>query len=788
MTTPHGVASGGTRAEELIHREQVKLLFGGLPLVLPGSVAVALVLAWAHSGYIHSGILTTWLAILILVSIARTLLNAAYHRRPPADDAHRWERRFLVGAVASGVVWGSAGLLLFTPGDFSRQAFLTLVLAGMAGGSLATLAPSWGSSASFISLCLLPLGIRHLAHGGELSLAVAAMVALYYSIMLLNARRMHNNLLLNTALRIEAAVREEALRESEERYRLIFSHSPLGMLHYDRNGVMLDCNEAFVGIVGSSRRQIIGLDMPGTLRDERLKAALRDSLASGQGYYEGIYKSLTAVKSTPIRGFFSGVRNIGGEIIAGVGIVEDFTERKAAEALIRRQAHYDTLTELPNRRLLLERLQLTLERSRRSGQLGALLFIDLDRFKRINDSLGHPVGDALLQETARRLPTCIRHQDIAARLGGDEFVVLLDDLGADQEIAAREAQQVAERVRAALSQPYSPFGQRLHVTPSIGIALFPAGEDSADDVLRAADTAMYRAKTDGRDAIRFFRPSMQRAADERLRLETDLRQAMEARRFTLHYQPQFDADRRVIGAEALLRWQREDGVYMPPALFIPVAEDIGLIQYIGDWVLEESCRQLREWDDRGLSGRLAGLSVNISPVQFLQPGFVDRVREVLAERDVDPARLEVELTEGVMLADTEGVAERMRALQALGVRISIDDFGTGYSSLAYLKRLPLRRLKIDQSFVRGIPGDRNNAAIVETILGMAAHLDLEVVAEGVETTAEFEFLRAHGCGAFQGYYLGQPGTAAELERRVQGQSASARQPAKAPPSPSSSSK
>jgi EAL domain-containing protein (putative c-di-GMP-specific phosphodiesterase class I) len=245
---------------------------------------------------------------------------------------------------------------------------------------------------------------------------------------------------------------------------------------------------------------------------------------------------------------------------------------------------------------------------------------------------------------------------------------LLDDLG-------------AERVRATLSHPYSPFGQRLHVTPSIGIVLFSAGEDSADDVLRAAD--------------------------ERLRLETDLRQAMEARRFTLHYQLQFDADRRVIGAEALLRWQREDGVYMPPTLFIPVAEDIGLIQHIGDWVLEESCRQLREWDDRGRSGWLAGLSVNISPVQFLQPGFVSRVSEVLADQDVVPARLEVDLTEGVMLADTEGVAERMRA---------------------------------------------------------------------------------HGCGAFQGYYLGQPGTAAELERRVQGQSVSARQPAKAPPSPSSNSK
>jgi diguanylate cyclase (GGDEF)-like protein/PAS domain S-box-containing protein len=788
MTTTPVVASGGTRAGELIHREQVKLLFGGLPLVLPGSVAVALVLAWALRGYIDGGVLAAWLAVLILISIARTLLNAAYHRRPPADDAHRWERRFLVGAIASGVVWGSAGLLLFTPGDFSRQAFLTLVLAGMAGGSLTTLAPSWRSSASFISLCLLPLGVRHLAHGGELSLAVAAMVVLYYSIMLLNARRMHNNLLLNTALRIEAAVREAALRESEERYRLIFSHSPLGMLHYDRNGLLLDCNEAFVGIIGSTREQLIGLDMPGMLRDERLKAAIRDSLTRGQGYYEGVYESLTAVKSTPVRGFFSGVRNIGGEIIAGVGIVEDFTERKAAEALIRRQAHYDTLTELPNRRLLLERLQLTLERSRHAGNLGALLFIDLDRFKRINDSLGHPVGDALLQETARRLPTCIRHQDTAARLGGDEFVVLLDDLGGEPELAAQEAQQVAERVRTTLSHPYSTFGQRLHVTPSIGIALFPGGGESADEVLRAADTAMYRAKTDGRDAIRFFRPSMQRAADERLRLENELRHAMEARRFALHYQPQFDAGARIIGAEALLRWQREDGVYIPPALFIPVAEDSGLIQNIGDWVLEEACRQLREWDDRGLSDRLAGLSVNISPVQFLQPGFVSRVREVLENRNVDPARLEVELTEGVMLADTEGVAERMRALEALGVRISIDDFGTGYSSLGYLKRLPLSRLKIDQSFVRGIPQDRNNAAIVETILGMAAHLDLEVVAEGVETTAEFEFLCTHGCQAFQGYYLGQPGSAAELERRVRDQSAPAMQPVKSSPSPSSSSK
>jgi len=439
------------------------------------------------------------------------------------------------------------------------------------------------------------------------------------------------------------------------------------------------------------------------------------------------------------------------------GTLRDISERKLAEAHIERLAYYDALTDLPNRRLLTDHLERDLARARRHKHFGAMLFLDLDRFKNINDSLGHHVGDALLQEVARRLASDLRLEDTVSRLGGDEFVMLLSEMGDEPSNAASQAQTKAEQVQQNLSKPYKILGHDLHITPSIGVAIFPSDDDpneNSNDILRHADTAMYRAKDDGRDSIRFFLPSMQAAADQRLGIEKDLRFALERQEMMLYFQPQVDRDGRIVGAETLLRWKQPEKGFISPADFIPVAEATGLILPIGLWVLKMSCLQIKAWTDQGLS--IGHLAVNVSPRQFRQPDFIRQIYQVIAETGADPQQLGLELTEGIVIDNISDTIEKMQALKRMGVELSIDDFGTGYSSLAYLKKLPLDIIKIDQSFVRDIQTDESDAAIVETIISMAHHLDLKVIAEGVETDFEYDFLNQRNCGGYQGYYFSRP--------------------------------
>lgn len=435
---------------------------------------------------------------------------------------------------------------------------------------------------------------------------------------------------------------------------------------------------------------------------------------------------------------------------------EDITERRKAAELIEHQATFDTLTDLPNRRLLLDRLMQALARCRRHGHQGALLFLDLDQFKHINDSLGHPVGDALLQEVSRRLKKSLREEDTSARLGGDEFVVLFSELNDNPKQAAQQAQAGAEKIQSRLAAPYTIHNHELHITASIGIAMFPMKDEDADDIVKYADTAMYRAKEAGRNTIRFFLPSMQLAAQERLRLQNDLRQALLRNELQLHFQPQVDTYGNIIGAEALLRWQHPERGNIAPICFIPMAEETGQILTLGEWVLESALYRLKAWTDNIAESSLRNLAINVSPRQFRQEDFALQVKRILDLTGADPHRLTLELTEGILLENLEDTTHKMRTLKRLGIRFSIDDFGTGYSSLAYLKRLPLDEIKIDRSFVCDITTDPSDANLVETIITMAEHLGLEVVAEGVETEEQLEFLRGKGCRIFQGYYFSKP--------------------------------
>jgi diguanylate cyclase (GGDEF)-like protein len=425
-------------------------------------------------------------------------------------------------------------------------------------------------------------------------------------------------------------------------------------------------------------------------------------------------------------------------------------ERKNAEEYIMRLGYYDSLTDLPNRRLLLEHLDKELARIVRQDGYDAVLFLDLDHFKTLNDALGHEIGDELLRQVAQRLRQCIREEDTAARLGGDEFVVLLCGSAADAENIDSLALNLGQRIQETLGMPYMLQGYEHHVTPSIGISVFPQGQTSANEILRQADTAMYSAKTGGRNTICFYHADMQKKADQRLEIEKDLRSALAQQQFKLYYQPQFDLNGHILGAEALLRWEHPRKGTVFPAEFIAIAEETGLILSIGAWVLREACRQIKQWP------ALPHLSINISPRDFRQTDFIERLKKIFADAGASPQHLILELTENCLIENTEANIAKMKTLQQMNIGISIDDFGTGYSSLAYLKSLPLNQLKIDQSFIRDICIDQNDAVIVETIILMAGSLGLNVIAEGVENEAQFLFLKQRGCTVFQGYFFSKP--------------------------------
>ena len=447
--------------------------------------------------------------------------------------------------------------------------------------------------------------------------------------------------------------------------------------------------------------------------------------------------------------------------VLGMGI-----SRRQVEAKIKHQAYHDVLTDLPNRSLLLDRMEQALANAKRHRHLGALLFLDLDHFKNINDSLGHLVGDELLREVAGRLRAGLREADTVARLGGDEFVVLSSEVYDKRDMAVAHAQSVAKKLLTLLATPFPIQGDELHVTASIGIVLFPQDHKHAADILKHADTAMYQAKRIGRNNYRFFSPVMQHAAEKRLSLQNELRQALRRNELHLYFQPQVNADGEINGAETLLRWAHPQRGITSPTEFIPAAEETDLILSIGEWVLRNACARIVTWGKAGISVKEQHLAINVSPRQFHQTDFVDQIKRICIETGCDPSLLELELTEGVLLADVEDAIKKMQALKALGIRFSIDDFGTGYSSLAYLKRLPLDKLKIDRSFVRDIVTDPNDAAIADTIIAIAHHLELEVIAEGVESIEQFDFLRARSCTGYQGYYFSRPLTLDDYLRRL----------------------
>jgi len=560
----------------------------------------------------------------------------------------------------------------------------------------------------------------------------------------------------------------EERQRTDEQLRIAASafESQEGMFVTTPDGIILRVNQAFSDLTGYAAEEAIG-QTPALLKSGRHDAEFYRRLWAAlthDGYWQGeIWNRRKDGTPFPAWQTITAVTAEGGRVTHYVSTFSDITQNKQAEAEIQRLAYYDHVTQLPNRRLLLDRLGHALASSARDGRHGAILFIDLDHFKTLNDIRGHEVGDLLLKEVAQRLLACVHEGDSVARLGGDEFVIMLEGLSEDRRTAATQTEMVGEKIRDALGQPFVLDGAAdYRCTASIGVDLFSGHRDAIDDLLKHADVAMYQAKAAGRNAIHFFDPAMQATLEARATLEDDLRRALSLGQFELYYQAQVYGSGDVLGAEVLLRWNHPERGLVSPANFIPLAEETGLIVPIGHWVLETACHRLKLWERDAATAGLQ-LAVNVSPRQFRQPDFVDRVQAMLIRTGANPARLKLELTESVVLDNVSGTIDKMNALKAFGVAFSMDDFGTGYSSLSYLKLLPLDQLKIDRSFVRDIATDPGDAVIVRTIIGMAGSLGLKVIAEGVETEEQRDFLDHHGCPVFQGYLFSRPLPLAEFE-------------------------
>jgi diguanylate cyclase (GGDEF)-like protein/PAS domain S-box-containing protein len=560
----------------------------------------------------------------------------------------------------------------------------------------------------------------------------------------------------------QRAVALEQLRESEERYASTVELAAIGISHVDPDGRFIHVNQQLCDMLGYGRDELLRVTVQDVSHPDDLAVTSmgRDRLRAGEIDSFKTEKRYLRKDGNPIwvRITIALKRGANGQPLYDISIVEDISEQKRAEERIRFLATHDEMTQLPNRSMFGQLLGHAIETAVRHDTQLAVLFIDLDRFKIVNDSLGHEAGDSLLKEMATRFRSCLRGSDVVARLGGDEFVVLVEQTHGHEDAAG-----VARKLLSAAIQPVEILGQECRVTASVGIAMYPSDARDAQSLMKNADIAMYVAKEEGKNNFQFYSQTVSALHVGRLQLETNLRSALERNEFTLHYQPKLALRTgEVSGVEALIRWWNPDLGAVPPAQFIPLAEDSGLIAAIGKWVLRTACRQNVAWQKQGLPAICMG--VNISPRQFRDVRLLSDIAEVLSETGMAPELLELEITEGVTLQDVDQVVEKLRAIKAMGVRLAIDDFGTGYSSLAQLKRFPIDTLKVDRSFIRDIPRDHEDEAITRAIIAMGRTLGVTVVAEGVETAEQEDLLRGLGCDEMQGFRVSKPAPPAQFAR------------------------
>lgn len=745
--------------------DQVGLLYASTWQSILMQWVIACIFSFVHTGNHRWETLAGWFATMTAVLTGRAILKLVYDRYPAAmDSPDTWVWCFRVGALVTGVAWGVAGILFYLPEAVALQGFNLIVLVGLAAGALVVMVPDYLSFMSYAVSLLLPVAIRTISEGDELHVATGILTAALLAFLLRSGKRFTNSLQTSLQLRYENQALVDSLGQEKNRLdnRLgrilndgsteiyIFDAATLACLQVNAGAAqhlgysrdeLTQCSvfEFLLDDLDSSRFN----ELIRPLRDGQVESVLhtgRNRRKDGTTYEVEARLQLSTQEDPPVF----------------VATVLDITERMQHEQELIHQANYDQLTGLPNRNYMMTRIESAFARARREGNLIGLMFLDLDNFKNINDTMGHLAGDELLKQASERIKSILRDCDTPSRLSGDEFLIMVEGLNnpADVEI-------VAHKLVSIFEAPFVVGSREIYITTSIGVSLFPDDGYSAEILLQHADTAMYQAKEKGRNDYRFFTVKMRAAAEERLTIESHLRQALKNNELSVVYQPKLNsASGVIIGAEALLRWNNPELGLVPPDKFIKVAEDSGLIDVIGSWVLQTACTEATQW--QRLSDTPVHVAVNVSSRQFRSGKLLDIVERALQMSALPESLLELEITESLLMHDTQHAVDILNILHTHGIILALDDFGTGYSSLAYLKRFPLQVLKIDRSFIRDLKVGSNDAALVDAIIAMAHSLDMEVVAEGVETLEQHRYLQQREVEMVQGYLFSKPVSASEF--------------------------
>ncbi|EGW54436.1 putative bifunctional diguanylate cyclase/phosphodiesterase [Candidatus Endoriftia persephonae] len=740
------------------YADRLNILYANLNQSILVTLMVILVLASIQYDVAAHSILTSWILVQLLVLIGRFWLGLRFARKAPMNsDLRKWGRRFFIGAVSTGLVWGAAGLVFFPSNSIALQVFTVLVLAGLAAGALTVLAADFPSYAAYACTTLLPVTVNSAIYADRLHIAISVLTFSMLIFLLRAAKRFNGSIKTSLHLRYE---NRELMQQLECEKKRLDNRLTRILQDFSSEIYLVDLNtlDILQSNAGASRNL-------GYSEQELLQLSLSDVHPGiDQAVFLGLVESSSEADQGAVAFRGDNRRRDGTlypvEMRLQVVTSEDppiclvtmldMSERFHYEEKLRYQANYDQLTGLPNKVLALTRASQAFERCLNNNTKLALMFLDLDNFKTINDTLGHKTGDQLLQMVAERLNQVLRTSDTAARIGGDEFIILIPDV---VELSCVE--KVAHKIIDTITPPFLLDNRELYVTASIGISFFPDDGNTAEKLLQHADTAMYNAKAQGKNNFQFFSREMKEMAARHLLIESKLRKALELDELEIHFQPQLDTSSGILlGAEALLRWNNQVLGQVSPGEFIPVAENSGLILPLGNWVLEQACMEAARWPQT--LGRPLRVAVNVSSPQFQDGGLVEKVKESLEKSCLPPEYLELEITESLLMAESSNLMGLFQQLLDLGVKLSLDDFGTGYSSLSYLKRFPIHTLKIDQSFIRELHTDQNDQSLVTAIVAMAHGLNIEVVAEGVECDEQLEFLRQREVDIVQGFLLSKP--------------------------------
>ena len=661
---------------------------------------------------------------------------------------------FFIPMAATALMWGLSGQLFFS-NNYNINMIVLICILGISMGSVTTLSTESLMTYTFQSLLLLPVVITLFNSGKSNNITIAILVSIFYVLIITISNKVKKIFLENINFKENHRKHIEDLKFSENKFKTIFNHAPVGIFYIDSKYIIYDCNEEFATILETPKHALLNLNIS-KIDDKRVLKAIGEAIQGKIGNYEGQYITTISKAKVWITLNCSPIFDEDRNIIGVVGIVQDRTEMQLAEEKVRHLAYHDNLTSLPNRLLLKDRLKQATVQAKRNKLFGAILFLDLDNFKNINDTLGHYVGDLILKETADRLKTLLRTGDTVSRIGGDEFVIVLPNINLSLDTSIVSVNLVSDKIHKAIKTPYYYLEKTLFTSTSIGVHLFNNDDDKIDRLLKNADTAMYEAKKNGRGCTHYYNEQMNKEISKRVELETNLRLALQRDEFVIYFQPIYSGiENKLIGAEALIRWIHPTMGIIPPLDFIPLAEETRAIIPIGEWVIGEVCKTINIWKNK-YNKNIPYISINISVNQLQKEEFVEIMLYYTKKYNVAPSTILLEVTESQLISNFEFITSKISKLRSYGFKFALDDFGTGYSSLTYLKKLDVDVLKIDRAFIKDINNSNNDVVLVEAILSLAHNFNMKVVAEGVEDIKQLELLKSMGCKYFQGYYYSKP--------------------------------